>query len=145
MREFVQTHVILAAGAGEVGLGAVALAPLPENNGDLGDPAGKFRAGIYCAQSSYLRAICSELEVQFCQKPIISAWPDQGDLHGNPRRPKVLHGLPRRNQKETKVGPRTEQIQKHPKETNKSQNYVHIKQIYADSLSTAIQRPASIS
>ena len=31
----------------------------------------------------------------------------------------------------------------HPKEANKSQNYIHTNNIYANSRSTAIQRPAS--
>ena len=35
------------------------------------------------------------------------------------------------------------ELQRHPKETTKLQNYIHINEIYANSRSTAIQRPAS--
>ena len=53
-------------------------------------------------------------------------------------------GIPR----EAKGGPKWSQgnqneSQRRPKESNKSQNYIHINKIYANSRSTAIQRPAS--
>ena len=40
LREFVWTHVILAPGASEVGLGAADLAPLPRDPGGLPGSAG---------------------------------------------------------------------------------------------------------
>ena len=70
-----------------------------------------------------------------------------GDLHGLPRRPKVVQGLSKGTQKEPKVGPRSKKVgRRAPKggqQSNKSQNYIHINEIYANSRSTAIQRPAS--
>ena len=57
---------------------------------------------------------------------------------GSPRLP------PWQTQKEPKVGPRRGKGgARHPKESNKSQNYIHVNKIYANSRSTAIQQPAS--
>ena len=56
--EFVKTHVILVPGASEVGLGAVALAPLClDPGGSLGSGAEPWEA-TFSAQAWYLRAIC---------------------------------------------------------------------------------------
>ena len=53
--------------------------------------------------------------------------------------PKGPKGTPKSAQGEEK------EVERHPKENNKSQTYIHIHKIYANSRSTAIQRPARIS
>ena len=52
---------------------------------------------------------------------------------------------PQRVPKGSPKSPEGEQneFQRHPKETNKSENYIHINKIHANSRSTAIQRPTS--
>ena len=59
------TTVILAIGASEVGLGAAALAPLPQGQGGSADAADATAelCEITCsAQAAQLKAICSELD-----------------------------------------------------------------------------------
>ena len=63
----------------------------------------------------------------------------QGEPLGSPRGPKGT-------QKEVQSCPKEGEMrsQSQPKETNESQNYIHINKIRANSQSTAIQRPTSI-
>ena len=61
------------------------------------------------------------------------------ESQGSQREAKVT---PRRAPWEPKVSQRVPKG--HPKETNKSQNYIHINKLHADSRSTAIQRPTII-
>ena len=57
--------IILAPGAGEVGLGAAALAPHFAWIVRRGAAGAEFREITLYAQAAYLRAIYSELDVQF--------------------------------------------------------------------------------
>ena len=109
------------------------------------DLAGKFREATFCAQALYLRAVCLELNVQFHQKSIISPWADQGDHHGNWRRPKVVQGLPEWSQNKPKVSPRKRQGSRRTlRDEQNRQLYTH-KQNMRKLTPTAIQRPASIT
>lgn len=58
-------------------------------------------------QAGHLRAICSELDVQFCLETTKRPLADQGDLHGIPKRPNVVQGRSTATQNEFKVGPGT--------------------------------------
>ena len=54
--------------------------------------------------------------------------------------------MPKGTQKEpTEAQSGEKEVERHGKETNKSQDYIHINKAYANSRSTAIQPPASIS
>ena len=64
-------------------------------------PGGNF----WCAGTA-LESNLLESDVQICSKTIKCPWADQGDLHGNPRRPTVVQGLPKRTRAKPKVGPR---------------------------------------
>ena len=58
--------------------------------------------------------------------------------------PKWSNGCPKGPKKSPKSAQgKKKGVEGHPKEANKSQNYIHINEIYANSRSTAIQRPAS--
>ena len=69
----------------------------------------------------------------------------QMEAKATPRRapwePKAAQRLPKGSPKSPQG--KQNELQRHPKETNKSQNYIHINKIHANSRSTAIQRPAS--
>ena len=59
-----------------------------------------------------------------------------------PWEPKVPPRLPKGSSKSAQGEQR--ELQRQSNETNKSQNYIHINKIHANSRSTAIQRPTSI-
>ena len=71
----------------------------------------------------------------------------QREAKATPRRAPWEPKAPQRLPKGSPKSPQGEQneLQRHPKETNKSQNYIHINKIQANSRSTAIQRPTSSS
>ena len=58
---------------------------------------------------------------------------------GTDEHPKGATGRPESSQS------KQNELQRHSKEGNKSQNYIHLNKIYANSQYTAIQRPASIT
>ena len=98
----------------------------------------------FYAQAADLRAESSELDVQFCQKLLnvprqtkATSMASQGVPEWSKGCPKALKRSPKSAQGEKK------RVEGHPKEANKAQNYIHINKIYANSRSTAIQRPAS--
>ena len=124
--------------------------------GPLGAEGAEFREVTFCAQAHYLRAICLELDVHFGPKVIPSSlgsprcpqWPHgvQGSQKGDQSDAKEaalgVQGTPKGPNRKPKVAPRRAKWQN---ELNKSQNYIHISKIHANSRSTAIQRPTSIT
>ena len=97
----------------------------------------------FSVQAAHLRAICSELDIQFSQKttqcPRRSRRP--------PWHPKASQSDPRAARKDTtgaQSRPTKEGVKWHPKEAKVYQNCIHINKIYANSRSTTIQRPGRI-
>ena len=67
----------------------------------------------------------------------------QSDAKESPLGARGVRKGPKRNPK-SRQGKQNE-FRRHPKEKTKSQNYIHINEIHANSRFTAIQRPASIN
>ena len=142
-----------------MGSGAAALAPL------WVDPALKANPHLRSARSFFMRRRAtwgpfarqrtSIFDPESPQAPLGSPrcpkWP-----HGAPREPKGsqsdakesplgAQGAPKAPKRGRKVAPGNKmRSQSQAKETNKTQNYIHINKIHANSRSTAIQRPTSI-
>ena len=136
--EFVWTHVIPAPGASEVGLGASALAPLCQ---DLADNPPR---PLFLRRLRTWEPISRNWTPNFVENRLYRPRQTKATSMAAQSAPRWSKGCPR----EPKGGPKTSQgeqneLQGHPKETNKPQTYIHINEIYADSRSTAIQRPAS--
>ena len=126
----------------------------------------EFREVSFEAQPSQMLQTMTEMDVHFPPQVIPSStWEpkvpqrdppaSQGSRMGAKVTPRTALGSPRcpqgthqhcKGAKGRSKSPQGEQkdFQRHPKETNKSQNYIHLNKIYANSRSTAIQRPASI-
>ena len=138
-------------------MGAAALAPLCALAAARGARGAEFREVTFCAQVAYLGAICL--------RPFST--PSHPKLHlgaqGAPNGPTESQGsqrktkvtarrapwepkAPQRLSKRSPKSPQGEQneFRRRSNEFNKSQNYIHINKIYANSRSTAIQRPTSI-
>ena len=122
----------------------------------------QFREAILYAQASQTLQMSTEKDVHFRTKVTPSVpWEPKVPQRGPPA-PKgsqwELKVTQRRAPWEPKAPPRVpkgfgspksfqekqNEFQRHPKETNKSQSYIHTNETYTNSRSTAIQRPASI-
>ena len=66
----------------------------------------------------------------------------QSDARENPLGARGAPKGPKRNPKSPQC--KQNEFQRHPTESNKSENYIHIIEIHPNSRSTAIQRPSSI-
>ena len=119
----------------------------------------EIREVTFCAQVAYLIAIRLELDVHFRPKVIPSSPWEPKVPQMAPRSPKRAKGKakvtpgrapwePEAPQRVPKGSPKSTQgeqneLQRRPKETNKSENYIHVNKIQANSRSTAIQRRTS--
>ena len=146
--EFVQTHVILAPGASEVLLGAAVLSLRR-----LGARGAELCEVTLCAGAlleSHLLGIGRQVWTQSHPKlPLGAQVAPNGptEPQGSQREAKEMPGrapwepeAPQRVPTGSPKSPQGEQneLQSHPTETNKSENYTHINKIHANSRSTAI-------
>ena len=136
------TTVILAPGASEGGLGVAGQVSLQQDPGDWLNNSSRplfvrrLRTWEPFAENWTSNLIRNLLNVLRHTKA--TSMSSQGVL-------KWSKGC----RKEPKKSPKSAQgkkksVEGHPKEANKSHNYIHMNKMYTNSRSTAIQRPASI-
>ena len=138
------TTVVLARGASGVGFGAagqVALQRDPREPGDWRENAGRpLFLCRHCTWEPFVRNWTSDFVKNLLyapRQPKATPMATQGSSKWSKGCPKGPKGTPKAAQGKKK------EVERHPKENSKSQTYIHIHKVYANSRCTAIQRPAS--
>ena len=111
MREFVETHVILAPGASEGGLGAagqVALRADWRDARDARNPVNSSGRQPFVRKHRTWEPYARNWTSYLVTKPNVCPWADQSDLHGNPRLLEWFKGCPN-GRRETQSLPKEKQ------------------------------------